>query len=364
MSSATINDAPPRTSRAERMHVRQHSTFKELTAKIQAAGLLERRYGFYWSMMGGAALALGGIVAGAVLLGESWYLLLLAAALGVVLSQLGFLGHEAAHRQIFRSAHRNEWAARVLSTLLVGLSYSWWMNKHNRHHANPNKLGADPDIEIKVVSFTGEAASERKGLWARLGRIQGYYFLPLLLLEGLSLHAASIGHVLRDKGGKRRAVEITFLAVRILGYVGLLFWLLPPGLAAAFLGVQLAVFGFLLGGAFTPNHTAMPIVPREAQLDFLRRQVLMSRNISGGPVVRFLMGGLHYQVEHHLFPMMARPSLRKAAVIVREHCRTHDIAYTETSLWRSYGVILSYLNRVGLRHRNTFACPVAQLYRI
>ena len=83
-------------------------------------------------------------------------------------------------------------------------------------------------------------------------------------------------------------------------------------MAAAFLGVQLAVFGFLLGGAFAPNHVAMPIVPADGQFDFIRRQVLMSRNISGGPVVRFFMGGLENQVEHHLFPAMARPNLKRA----------------------------------------------------
>ena len=33
------------------------------------------------------------------------------------------------------------------------MSYSWWMNKHTRHHGNPNKLGKDPDIEIDTFSF-------------------------------------------------------------------------------------------------------------------------------------------------------------------------------------------------------------------
>jgi len=60
--------------------------------------------------------------------------------------------------------------------------------------------------------------------------------------------------------------------------------LLPAGTAAAFVGVQLAVFGVLLGGAFAPNHIGMPIVPAGLKVDFLRRQVLMSRNISGGRI--------------------------------------------------------------------------------
>jgi hypothetical protein len=56
---------------------------------------------------------------------------------------------------------------------------------------------------------------------------------------------------------------------------------------AAFVGVQMAVFGLLLGGAFAPNHIGMPIVPAGLKVDFLRRQVLMSRNISGGRITGY-----------------------------------------------------------------------------
>ncbi|HET9873511.1 MAG TPA: acyl-CoA desaturase [Propionibacteriaceae bacterium] len=334
-----------------------------MTLKVQRAGLMERRYGFYWTALSLAALALAGIVTGALLLGDSWLQLILAAALGVVLSQLGFLGHEAAHRQIFKSSRWNDWTGRVLSTLLVGLSYGWWMNKHSRHHANPNRQGKDPDIQGGAVAFTVDAADARTGWSRKLVSRQGYFFLPFLLLEGLSLHASSIRYLLTVRGAKQRPVEMVFLALRLAGYVALMFWLLPPGMAAAFIGVQLAVFGVLLGGAFAPNHIGMPIVPAEVKLDFIRRQVLMSRNISGGPLVRFFMGGLENQVEHHLFPMMARPNLRRAQRIVREHCRQHGIAYTETSLVGSYGVILRYLNQVGLKNRSTFTCPLVQQYR-
>jgi len=91
----------------------------------------------------------------------------------------------------------------------------------------------------------------------------------------------------------------------------------------------------------------------------------MSRNISGGPLIRFFMGGLENQVEHHLFPMMARPNLKRAQQIVREHCQQHGIPYTETTLRQSYGTILRYLNQVGLTKRSsTFACPLVQFYRV
>lgn len=362
--AAADTSATATVDRPRRTPSRQHlNTFSELTAKISEAGLMKRRYGFYWTSFGAAVVALAGIAVGVVLLGDSWLQLLLAAALGVVMSQLGFLGHEAAHRQVFRSARWNDWTGRVVSTLLVGISYGWWMNKHSRHHANPNKRLKDPDIASGAVAFTVEVADARTGVGSKLASKQGYFFLPLLLLEGLSLHASSIRHLVRGRGVKHRAVELTFLSVRLVGYVALVNWLLPAGMAAAFIGVQLAVFGFLLGGAFAPNHIGMPIVSADVKLDFLRRQVLMSRNISGGPITRFFMGGLENQVEHHLFPMMARPNLRHAQAIVREHCHRYGIPYTETSLFGSYRTILGYLNQVGLKNRSTFTCPLVQQIR-
>ena len=134
-------------------------------------------------------------------------------------------------------------------------------------------------------------------------------------------------------------------------------------MAFAFLGVQLAVFGVYMGASFAPNHKGMPIIAEGARLDFFSKQVRTSRNIRGGWWATILMGGLNYQVEHHLFPSMARPHLSKVRVVVREFCETHDVPYTETSLWRSYAIVIDYLNRVGLAARDPFDCPLVGQYR-
>jgi fatty acid desaturase len=158
----------------------------------------------------------------------------------------------------------------------------------------------------------------------------------------------------------RRPIEIAFLAVRIVGYLVLVFLVLSPGVAAAFLGVQLGLFGVYMGMAFAPNHKGMPLVPKGARLDFLRRQVLMSRNIRGNRVLDVAMGGLNYQIEHHLFPSMPRPHLRRAAPIIAEYCRERGVPYTVTGLWQSYGIVLRYINRVGLGERDPFVCPLVE----
>jgi fatty acid desaturase len=113
-----------------------------------------------------------------------------------------------------------------------------------------------------------------------------------------------------------------------------------------------------MGSSFAPNHVGMPLVSPKLKLDFLRRQVLMSRNISGGSLISVFMGGLNYQIEHHLFPSMARPYLRKAQPLVAAYCAAQGVPYTRTTLWHSYRIVIGYLNTVGLRGKDPFLCPL------
>jgi fatty acid desaturase len=159
---------------------------------------------------------------------------------------------------------------------------------------------------------------------------------------------------------QRRPVEMAFLVFRIVAYLALVFWVLTPGVAAAFLGVQLGLFGMYMGLSFAPNHKGMPIVGKDVKLDFLTRQVLMSRNIRGNRFIDFMMGGLNYQIEHHLFPSMPRPHLRRAAPTIAQFCRDHDVPYTQTGLAESYGIVTRYINRVGLGEKDPFACPLLE----
>jgi fatty acid desaturase len=154
------------------------------------------------------------------------------------------------------------------------------------------------------------------------------------------------------------------MVTRMGGYLAVLLIVLPIGMAAAFLGVQLAVLGLYLGCTFAPSHKGMPILGPDTNIDFLRRQVLMSRNITGSHLITAAMGGLNYQIEHHLFPSMPGPNLHRAQGTVRGFCRHRGVPYTETSLLRSYGIVVRYLNRVGLRGEvDTFQCPLVTAHR-
>ena len=211
-------------------------------------------------------------------------------------------------------------------------------------------MGRDPDISSGLLAMTQEIAGRRTGLAEWFTRRQGWLLFPLLTLEGLSLHVGALRQLFASRDS-HRALELTLIVLRLGGLVALLVLLLPLGKAAAFLAVQVGVFGFLLGGSFIPNHTGMPIVPKGARIDFLNRQVLMSRNIRGNALVDVAMGGLNYQIEHHLFPSMPRPHLKLVRPVVRDYCAVRDVTYTEVGFFASYAAVVDYLNHVGLSAR-------------
>jgi fatty acid desaturase len=320
--------------------------YTQLSRQIRQAGLLERRRGWYAARIGlNLALLAAGWAALAVV-GDSWWQLVTAAYLAVVFTQLAFVGHDAGHRQISRSRPANDRVGLLHANLLVGISFGWWVPKHNAHHTNPNHEDLDPDISITALAFTDGQASSRHGLVRLLVRYQAWLFFPLLLLEAAHLHLASAKAVLRGSG-RANTVEGVLLVAHLAGYLTALVLVLSPAQAVAFVLVHQGLFGLYLGCSFAPNHKGMPTLTDAEELDFLRRQVLTSRNVTGSRPVDFVLGGLNYQIEHHLFPNMPRPNLRHAQPLVRAFCAQHGLPYVEASLFGSYAQAIRHLHAVG-----------------
>ncbi len=336
--------------------------YTQLSQAVRESGLMRRAPWFYAFVGIAIALAFGGAVTGFILLGDSWFQLLIAGALGIVFTQVSFLAHEAGHRAILSTGPANDRLATVLAAT-AGVSYSWWDVKHSRHHGNPNRVGKDPDIAVDTISFLDVDAAEARGLRRWITKRQGWLFFPLLTLEGLNLHFLSLKHLFGRGKVKNRRREIAMIAARFALVLVPIFLLLPLGMAFAFIGVMVAVFGVYMGASFAPNHKGMPVIAPDARIDFFSKQVRTSRNIRGGWWATWLMGGLNYQIEHHLFPSMSRPHLAQTREIVREFCETHRVPYTETSLLQSYSIVIQYLNRVGLAARDPFDCPMVAEYR-
>ncbi len=325
---------------------RRGSPYAALMRQVKEAGLLDRRTGYYrWRIAVTTVVLAGGWLV-FVLVGESWWQLAVAAFLAIVFTQVGFLAHDAGHKQIYSSRRANAAAGIVLANLAVGLGYSYWLDNHNRHHAHPNTDGKDPDIDIGALAFTAGQAGGRGRLARYAYRYQAYFFFPLLTLTALSLHIDSAAYLAR-RTGRGRAWERLLFAAHVVGYLAVVFWVLSPVKAVVFTGVQQGLLGLYLGISSAPNHKGMPILSADDEGDFLRRQVLTSRNIRGGPLVDTALGGLNYQIEHHLFPSMPRPNLRRAQPVIARFCRQYGLPYTQTSLIGSYTRILRYLYAVG-----------------
>ena len=207
-------------------------------------------------------------------------------------------------------------AGVVLANLGVGFSYGWWVDKHNRHHAHPNDEDKDPDVAAGALVFTTGQAR------------------------------ASVRYLIADRT-RPRTREALLMSLHIAGYLAFVFLLLPPVKALVFIAVHQALFGLYLGCSFAPNHKGMPQLSQAENADYLLRQVLTSRNVRGHWLTDFALGGLNYQIEHHLFPSMPRPNLRHAQRIVKQFCAAHRVPYLETGLISSYAQALRYLNTVG-----------------
>jgi fatty acid desaturase len=348
----TVTLPPPPTQRG--------SDFAALSRQIRAAGLLRRRRISYTVRV----VATLGFFAAAwwtfVAVGDSWYQTIVAVVLGIAFTQVAFLGHDGGHQQVARTKRVNDLLGLVTGDLLVGLCYGWWVDEHSQHHANPNHEGRDPDIGDSVITFTDGQAASRTGRFERfLAARQAWLFFPLLTLEGLNLHVQSVDWLRRAPNRRYRRTEFLLLGVHSLAYVSTVLLVLSPVKALCFVAIQQAVWGVYMGCSFAPNHKGMPTIGPGQTLDFLRRQVLTSRNIRGGRFTDLLLGGLNYQIEHHLFPNMPRGNLRKAQPLVRAHCGELNLPYTETGLFRSYAIVLSHLNSVGAPLRTKAARPAA-----
>jgi len=327
------------------------SDFAELNRRVNALGLMERRPAYYALRMTIVGLMVAAGWAAFFLIGSSWWTLLVAVFMAVAFAQLALVSHDLAHRQVFRTKGPSAIFGRIAGNLGIGMSYGWWMDKHTRHHSNPNHDDLDPDVAPEVLIWATKSALGRRGFAAFVTRHQAGLFFPLLTLLGIDLKVSSV-KAIRAGVVKRPALEATLLAVHAATYLSVLFLVLSPLQAIAFVVVHQALFGVYLGMTFAPNHKGMPHPTGDE--DFLRKQVVTSRNVRGGWFVDVALGGLNHQIEHHLFPGMPSPNLPKAQPIVEQYCAEIGVPYEKTGLIDSYRQALRHLHEVGAPLRDEY----------
>ena len=141
-------------------------------------------------------------------------------------------------------------APGLMAGVCVGLSYGWWLDKHNRHHATPQPRGLRPRHRAgrPLVFTAGPGRRTRTGpRRVVLDAAQAWLFFPLLTAGRPEPARRQLPGAARRPPLERRCVEVSLLARALAAYVAALFLVLPPGKALAFVAVHQAVFGLYLG---------------------------------------------------------------------------------------------------------------------
>ena len=330
-----------------------HTTtdYGELKRRVKDLGLLRPQLGYYGLKTAVTFLILAAAIAIAVVATHPAVLLLDAVFLGFASTQVALLAHDIGHRQAFRGTRTNLMARFFIGNVILGISHSWWNVKHNQHHATPNHVDLDPDIQFPMVVFSVEQIASRARWMRPLIGMQAFVFPLLLPLQALNMRINSVQHLFGGKA-RRPLLQAFFMVCHVALYALLLAHMGSWGLALAFFAVHHATFGLYNSSVFASNHKGMPVIAANSPRDFLREQVVTARNLHGHPLTDFWYGGLNYQIEHHLFPTMARNNLSRAQGVVRAFCAERGIPYHATGLIEAYRETFSHLHQVSASLRS------------
>jgi fatty acid desaturase len=280
--------------------------------------------------------------------------------LAIYFPRTAYLGHDVAHNQWGPRGDSKPRLMLWLVALAQGFGSTWWVDKHELHHSFPNgcrvaedgtlvPIDGDIDSPPWVVWDKALAKYNEKSrntflggaLSAVLPRLQVPLFFPLLALARFNWSWQSIGVAFREK----KSVEASLCALHwISGFA--IAGLVTPGpawtgwlwfLTATLLG------GFILAAVFVLNHTGMEVYDAAAARGFYDRQARSTRNTPSSGFWDWLTGGLNSQIEHHMFPTMARRNLRKMREVTKRAMVECGYAYEELTNREAMWAVLTTL---------------------
>ncbi|MCI0461391.1 MAG: acyl-CoA desaturase [Gemmataceae bacterium] len=267
-----------------------------------------------------------------------WQALLVAVSLGLAMAAIGFnIQHDGAHHAYSRHAWVNKLMA--MSVNLIGASSYFWHWQHNVfHHTYVNITGHDTDIDVGPFA---RLSPHQKRRW--MHRWQHFY---MWLLYGFmtmrwhfygDFHDLIAGKVGAHKVPRPRGWElVVFLGGKAVFLLGLALPLLvhPVWVVLLFYITASLVVGLAMSIVFQLAHCVPEAdfpLPRsrmekpwavhqvETTVDYARRSWVFA----------WLLGGLNFQIEHHLFPRICHVNYPAIAGLVEETCREYGVRYAE-----------------------------------
>lgn len=289
--------------------------------------------------------------------------ILLCIALGINLAVVGFnVMHEGGHNTFSRFSWLNHLAAYFLNVL--GGSIYYWKRKHNiNHHTYTNIEGMDSDIDVKPFM---RLHPEQPLRWYH--RFQHVYWV---ILYGMSYLAWIFhddfqkyfkGEITPTSGKKKLPFKehLIFWFTK-LGYIGLymvvpvflvgwLPWLIGFAIVTFTCGLAISiVFQLAHVVEITEFHTTDE---QETHHEWAVHQLASTANFAtSSKLLYWLLGGLNFQIEHHLFPRISHIHYPKISKLIRETCKENNILYLEyTTMARAIWSHLTHLRRLGVSH--------------
>ncbi|KAI8093016.1 delta-6 fatty acid desaturase [Halteromyces radiatus] len=300
-----------------------------------------------------------------------------AFLLGVFWQQCGWLSHDFGHHQVFTQRVWNDMVLIFLGNFCQGFALSWWKNKHNTHHASTNISGHDPDIDTAPILLWDEYASanyyealggkQEKGSGGMINRFfaenvlphQTRYFFFVLGFARASWALQSLLHIFRlgaiNKSTSLRIYETVCLILHWgLFILVTIQWIDSLRNRILFFVLSQSISGYMLAIVFALNHNGMPVISQEQaeSLAFFEIQVITGRDVKMGCLGDWFMGGLNYQIEHHVFPTLPRHRLADIQPKVEAISRKHGIQYHTTTFMQGSLEVLKALDIAQKMSRN------------
>ncbi|MCT4582395.1 MAG: acyl-CoA desaturase [Flavobacteriales bacterium] len=294
-----------------------------------------------------------------------WLIGLLWGVMGVGMAGIGFsVMHDANHGTYSKNQKVNQAIAFVIS-LIGGSSINWKIQHNVLHHSYTNIQGHDEDIDLEPLLRLAPSQKRYKihrfqvfYVWILYSIMTLYWFSvkdfdqikryknkDLLKGQGITFNKALLGII----GNKILYVGV-LLALPLI-FVNIPWWQTIIGFV-----IMHIVCGLMLSTVFQCAHvveeTAFFTVDENSSMEnnWAVHQMKTTLNFAQkNRVLSWFIGGLNFQIEHHLFPNICHVHYRKISKIVRETAKEFQLPYhTQNSFWSALRSHVVLLNKLGL----------------
>jgi fatty acid desaturase len=275
--------------------------------------------------------------------------------LGITSGRCGWIQHEANHNSLTGVYKIDKLLGSFFFSVGEAGSATWWISSHNRHHASPQHVGYDSDLNtLPAMAFDVVTARLGKPAWLKF---QAFTFVPsvclVVLFWKIWLHPIAI---LRKRAFSDGAFLVLhyYLWYHFFNYMGI------GGMIFSHL-VWGSVAGAYLFTNFALSHTHKEVIEVHQQEDWVRSAVLRTTNIRHNFLVNWFMGYLNMQIEHHLFPNMPQFRHVQIANRIKALCAKHKLHYDERGYFEVLYATFKNLHVIG--HGETVGVDVKQKRR-